>query len=565
MRATIPSPDPLLLARHFEAAPRIAEVRTLAPSFAEASPETVAAVLDEAIRFAGERLEPLNLAMDSHGVRLAEGRVGTAPGHADAWADFIAGGWPALDHATQFGGQELPLALGLMVQEIFDRACPSFGMLPVAQRAAARLIAAFGTDANKAQWLPGLASGEIGATICISEVGAGSDVMQMTSRASQDASGRWRVTGEKCWISYGDHDLTGRIVHCVLARTDTPGATRPEISLFLVEGGGAQPGRVVVRRVEAKLGLHGSPTCAMGFEGAAATLLGEPARGLAQMFVMITQMRLSVGAMGLGIASAAADVAIAYAGERRQGGAPGTPRPIDNHPDVRRQLLEMDTRVHLLRALILATANVAEMALRGSDTEQREVDEALVQYLLPIIKTAGADAAFHNASSAIQVLGGAGYTRDWPVEQMLRDARVLSVFEGTSGIQALDLLHRRVLRDNRGFVRFLTLAREAAGAGPLAACLDRLEDAARRLAERSSQPGEAEAGASAFLDLAMLAALGWMAARFHDLPGAGSDTRRLRAAARYWLARIDARSALYRAEAVAGAAPLALFDDLVPA
>jgi 3-(methylthio)propanoyl-CoA dehydrogenase len=518
MRAPIPSPDPLLLAWHFEAAPGIAEVRKLAQSFAEATPETVSAVLDEAVRFASERLEPLNLAMDSRGIRLADGRVRTAPGHAGAWAQFIAGGWPTLDHATQFGGQELPLALGLAVQEVFDRACPSFGMMPVAQRSAARLIAAFGSEADKAQWLPGLASGVIGATICISETGAGSDVMQMTSRASQDASGRWTVTGEKCWISYGDHDLTDRIVHCVLARTDPPGATRPEVSLFLVEGAAAQPGRVVLRRIEEKLGLHGSPTCSLGFEGAAAVLLGEPARGLAQMFVMITQMRLSVGAMGLGIASAAADLAIAYASERRQGGPPGAPRPIDSHPDVRRQLLEMDARAQLLRALILTTANVADMALRGIDADQRKADEALVQYLLPIIKTAGADAAFHNSSGAIQVLGGAGYTREWPAEQLLRDARVLSVFEGTSGIQALDLLHRRVLRDSRGFVRFLALAREAAGTGPLATCLDRLEDAAGLLGDRAVQPGEAEAGASAFLDLAILAALGWTAARLADLP-----------------------------------------------
>lgn len=563
MRAPIPSADPLLLARHFEAAPGIDGVRKLEESFAAASPETVAAVLDEAARFAGERLEPLNLAMDSHPVRLIDGRVKTAPGHAGAWAEFIAGGWPTLDHGVEFGGQALPLALGLAVQEVFDRACPAFGMLPVAQRSAARLIAAFGNKADKAQWLPGLASGEIGATICISEAGAGSDVMQMTSRASQDAAGRWAVTGEKCWISYGDHDLTGRIVHCVLARTDPPGAARPEVSLFLVEGADAQPGRVVVRRIEEKLGLHGSPTCSLGFDGASAVLLGAPARGLAQMFVMITQMRLSVGAMGLGIASAAADVAIAYAAERRQGGPPGSPRPIDSHPDVRRQLLEMDARAQLLRALILATANFADMALAGSDEDQRKADEALVQYLLPIIKTAGAHAAFHNASGAIQVLGGAGYTREWPVEQMLRDARVLSVFEGTSGIQALDLLHRRVLRDNRGFARFLALAREAAGSGPLAACLDRLEDAASLLGDRAGQPGETEAGASAFLDLAILAALGWMAACLADLPDEGGGSRRMRAAGRYWLARIDARSALCRAEAIAGAVPLTLFDDIV--
>lgn len=563
MRSKTPSPDLTLLAQHFEASMGIADVRAINESFSAASPETVAAVLDEAVRFAGDRLEPLNAAMDNQGSSLADGRVKTAPGHKQVWQEFLAGGWPTLDHPVALGGQELPLALGLAVQELFDRACPAFGMLPVAQRSAARLIAAFGSEADKAHWLAGLASGQIGATICISEAGAGSDVMQLTSRASQDANGQWSISGEKCWISYGDHDLTEQIVHCVLARTDPPQATKPEVSLFLVEGGSAQPGRVVVRRIEEKLGLHGSPTCSIGFEQAEAVLLGEPARGLAQMFVMITQMRLSVGAMGLGISSAAADIAIAYAAERRQGGPPGAPGPIDRHPDVRRQLLEMDARSQLLRALILTTANFADLASHGSNPEQNKANEALVQYLLPIIKTAGADAAFQNASGAIQVLGGAGYTCEWPAEQLLRDARVLSVFEGTSGIQALDLLHRRVLRDSSGLTRFLKLARMEAGSDELTLCLDRLEAAAKCLRELASKPGEAETGASAFLDLAMLAALGWMAVRLTGLPQDTPGNKRMRAAAGYWLARIDARSALHFSEAVAGSAPVAFFDDLI--
>ena len=175
------------------------------------------------------------------------GRVRTAPGHRQAWAEFVAAGWPSLDHSISHGGQQLPLALGALVQEQFDRACPAFGMLPVPQRSAARLIAAFGDPSQMAEWLAGLAAGTIGATICMSESGAGSDALQIGTRARQDQAGVWRVTGEKCWISFGDHDLTDRILHCVLARSEAPGDA-PQISLFLVEGGAAQPEAVILRR-----------------------------------------------------------------------------------------------------------------------------------------------------------------------------------------------------------------------------------------------------------------------------------------------------------------------------
>lgn len=411
-----------------------------------------------------------------------------------------------------------------------------------------------------------LASGQAGATIRISESGAGSDVMQLRTRAICNADGTWRITGEKCWISYSDQDLTDRLVHCVLARTDTGQDVRPEVSLFLVEGGGSQPGRVAVRRLEEKLGLHGSPTCAIGFEDAGAVLLGERGRGLAQMFVMITQMRLAVGAMGLAIGSASADLAFVYAAERRQGDRPGAPVAIIDHPDVRRQLLEMDSRALLLRDLILATSNIADQAMADHAGEMRENSQALVQFLLPIVKTAGADTAFRNASGAIQVLGGAGYTCDWPAAQMLRDARVLSVFEGTSGIQALDLVHRRVLRDDGGLRHFIALARNVARgeakASALDGCLDRVEDAVAALRAANIEAGGAEAGASAFLQLAILAALGWMAGRGAEIPGEGPAQKRIRTNSRYWLCHIEARAEALCAEVKTSAAAVRLFQDL---
>jgi len=556
MRADLPRFDLSQSTEQVRASFRFDEVVTLCESYAVLDEATIMAILEQAAAFATDTLEPLNRAMDTHGVTLRVGRVHTAPGHRAAWAAFVANGWPSIDHEAAYGGQQLPLPLCLAVQEIFDRACPAFGMLPVPQRSAARLIAAFARDAVKESLLPALASGALGATICISEVGAGSDVMQMRTRAHETPDG-WRISGEKCWISFGDHDLTDNIVHCVLARSDDGSATRPEISLFLVDTRLAGPNGVRVLRIEKKLGLHGSPTCTLAFDEAPATLIGERGRGLAQMFVMITQMRLAVSAMGLGIACAASDVALAYARERRQGGSPGDPQPIVAHADVRRQLLELTARTELLRGLMLNIANLAELAAHATDPQDRERCAAMVQWFLPIAKTFGADCAFANASGAIQVLGGAGYTAEWPVEQALRDARVLSVFEGTSGIQAIDLLHRRVIRDGAGLQAFLAQARADGGDTPLARCLDLLEAAASTL--EAASPADQDAGAAAFLELAMLASAGWVAARFLTMAGGGEARERMRAAGRYWLDRIEGRAVLHHAEAVQGAGPIAHF------
>jgi len=555
MRADLPRLDLSQSAEQLRASFRFDDVVKLRESYAVLDEGTIVAILEQAAALATDTLEPLNRAMDAQGAQLRGGRVHTTPGHREAWAAFVANGWPSIDHEADYGGQQLPLPLCLAVQEIFDRACPAFGMLPVPQRSAARLIAAFATEDVKQALLPALASGELGATICISEAGAGSDVLQMRTRARDTPYG-WRISGEKCWISFGDHDLTDAIVHCVLARSDDGSAARPEISLFLVDTRAGADG-VQVLRIEEKLGLHGSPTCTLAFDEAPATLIGERGRGLAQMFVMITQMRLAVSAMGLGIACSASDVALAYARERRQGGKPGDPQPIVAHADIRRQLLELTARTQLLRGLMLNIANLAELAARGEDPADRERCAALVQWFLPIAKTFGADCAFSNASGAIQVLGGAGYTAEWPVEQALRDARVLSVFEGTSGIQAIDLLHRRVIRDGAGLQAFLVQARADGGDTPLARCLDLLEGAASTL--KAARPADQDAGAAAFLELAMQASAGWVAARFVTRAGDDEASARMCAAGRYWLDRIEGRAVLHHAEAVQGAGPIAHF------
>ena len=538
-RASLPRQDVSSILCQLQMSYRFEDVRKARDSWSAATDDICAAVLDGAELFARETLEPLNLSMDQIGCRLVDGRVYSAPGHKEAWAANVSAGWPTLEAAEQFGGQGLPAVLA--VQEQFDRACPAFGMLPVPQRSAFRLISAFGDDPMKAQWLPRLAVGDWGATICVSEVGAGSDLPRIQTKAEMAADGTWQITGEKCWISYGDHDLTDQIGHIVLAQTiDAEGRRRP--SLFLVPSCRADSSRnaVHVRRIEHKLGLHGSPTCAMGFEGATGYLLGEVGRGLPQMFVMIANMRLAVGAMGLGIASGCAALAMAYAGERKQGGRPD-PLPINQHADVQLQLLDILSPVELLRGLLFAVANCSDLAAMGDQSAA-----ALAGWLLPIVKTTGGEVAFEAANGAIQVLGGAGYTCEWPAEQALRDARVLTVFEGTTGIQSLDLVHRRLLDDDAGYQAFVAEARNLYEPR-LDACLDELEAAAQWL---RNHPSAVDAGATAFLHLGANAALSWIAAGYF---GAKIANEKLRVAGEHWLDTSGVRAKLSRELIEAGA------------
>jgi len=541
MRAANPAPDLARTERQIELSYRIADVRHARESWAAATADTCAAVLDGADKFARDVLEPLNMAMDRSGCALVDGRVIATAGHRAAWDSYVEAGWPTLEAAEEHGGQGLPAILAFAAQELFDRACPAFGMLPVPQRSAFRLIDVYGTQPMKSEWLPRLASGEWGATICVSEVGAGSDLARASTRAEPNDDDTWSVTGEKCWISYGDHDLTEQIGHVVLAQTiDAEGKKRP--SLFLVPALLPHGGRnsVAVRRLEHKLGLHGSPTCALGFEGATGWLLGEPGRGLAQLFVMIANMRLAVGAMGLGIASASADVALAYAAERKQGGKPN-PLPINQHADVRLQLLNALTPPTLLRGLLFAVANANDLAAQG-DSEAA----ALAAWLLPIVKTTGGEVAFDVAGMAIQVLGGAGYTNEWPVEQALRDARVLTIFEGATGIQALDLTHRRLLADDSSYQVFLGIAGKRAD-DRFKACINELEQAADWL---KANPTKADGGATAFLHLAAIAALSWIAAEYVE---SGTDDAVLKIAAQHWLDTVTAKAASLRVQITIGA------------
>ena len=561
MSNLVPPADVDAIAAQIEAAPGLERLRELLGSDADAGPETLRAVLEEAAKFSSGWLAPLNPVMDREHCRLAGGRVSTASGHVQAWRAYVEAGWPGIDQRPELGGAGLPLVALAACTEIFDRGSVAFGMLPTGLRAACRLLAAHASEEIKAEWLPKLVSGEWVATICISEAEAGSDAGRIRTTAQPDGQGGWRITGEKMWISYGDHDLAPRIGHCLLARTPGAATGGAGLSLFLVPDSiGGERNGIVIRRLEDKLGLHGSPTCAMGFEGARGFLIGAEGRGLAQLFAMIAPMRLMVSVQGLTIAAGAADVALAYAEERRQGGAPdAAPSPIVQHPDVQRMLCEMASRVEVVRGLVLAAAVQADLALRETDPEARADAAAMAGWLLPIAKTYASETGFEVSSQAIQVLGGAGYVKDWPVEQSLRDSRVFAIFEGTSGIQALDLLHRRLRREQgRGLKAFLGQARADAiqgdpGSNTLAAVLDDLELSADRLAR---DPGS-DGSAYALLQLGALAATGWAALRLSRL-----DHPRLRAAGLWWLTDLEARAQRLRSEIALGPSRLKLFEDL---
>jgi alkylation response protein AidB-like acyl-CoA dehydrogenase len=415
----------------------------------QADSETTLAILHEAERFAESELKTFAPEGDRIGCTLRGGAVHTAPGHKATWSKFSEAGWPGVTIDEQHGGQGLPMALAASVQIIMDAVDPAFGMLAINNRCAARLIEAHGEPKLKAEWLPGFSDGSIGASICISESQAGSDVGRIRTRARPSADGTMRIDGEKCWISYGDHDLVKKIAHFVLARSlDLPG-TRG-LSLFLVpnrlendDSNENDRNGVTVLRLEEKLGLHASPTCTLRFDNAIGIPIGPAGRGLPTLFAMIVAMRLGVATQGAAVASAAADIAQLYAEERLQGGPISQPPiPIAEHADVRRTLLELHVRAEAACMLALQAAAWLDEGDRGD-----QAAAARAALLLPVAKTYGAEAAFSNADAAIQVLGGAGYVRDFPLERLLRDSRVFSIYEGTSGIQALDLLKRRVLDD----------------------------------------------------------------------------------------------------------------------
>lgn len=500
-----------------KATPGWSRIKALRPDCDDA---TMAAIVAEAARFSETVLAPLNVPGDRQGTSLIDGRVRVPNGFADAFRRHAGDGWLSMDVAERFGGQGLPLALQAACAPLFERGCVALMMAAGSTRAACHLLTEAADETVAAEWVPQLAAGTWAATICISEPEAGSDVGRVATRAVL-TEGEWRISGGKTWISFGDHDMAGRIGHCLLARTNDQPGTRG-LSLFLVPDAidGARNG-ITVERIEDKMGLHGSPTCALRFEAARGILLSEEGRGLPQLFTMIALMRLQTGCQGLGLASAAADIAEAYAEDRRQGGDPARPAmPIARHPDIRRQLDEIRSRTETLRAATLELATVMDLARMEPDPQTRSQLQAVTRWLLPLVKNFGADAGFTVSNLAIQVLGGAGYTRDWPLEQYIRDSRVMTIYEGTTGMQAIDLLTRRLwAEEGKGLDVLLSRARSELSAHRLAeaekarAVLDAFETESARMMALKTDPDAGLYRAHSYFQAAWEAVTAWMSVR----------------------------------------------------
>lgn len=432
---------------------------SLSARFAHVDEETVSMMLEQAAQFADTELAPLAAQGDVTGCRLENGTVHLPPGTTETWQSWCELGFPMLALPAEHDGLDFPRSVSSAIQELCDGAHLAFGMLGINLRCAALALIRNAPPALVERYVPGLVSGQLASTIAISEPQAGSDVGRILTTATPGDDGSWRLTGNKIWISFGDHDATTEIIHLVLARMPGGEAGTRGLGLFLVPGAkdvsGRQTNGISILRLEHKMGLHASPTCVLELNEARGELVGEAGRGLQALFVMMNAMRLAVAVQGAAVANTATLHAIRYALQRPQGGPPlSPPLFIAEHADVRRMLLEMTARSELARALALRTAAFLDQA-EVENGEAAKVWLALGELLLPVAKTLNAETGFQVASQGMQVLGGCGYTNDYPLERLARDIRVAAIYEGTSGIQALDFLKRRVLADQGALLGFL--------------------------------------------------------------------------------------------------------------
>lgn len=431
------------------------------PQFEEFSPDVVAAVLSEASKFAHGVLSPLNPVGDRQGARWLDGEVSTAPGWKAAYTQFIDNGWNALSCLPTHGGQGLPRAVSALVEEMWNGANVAFALCPMLTRAAIESLELRGSKAQQALYLPHLVQGNWTGTMNLTEPQAGSDLAAVRTRALPQQDGSFQIHGQKIFITYGEHDLTDNIVHLVLARTpDAPEGVKG-ISLFVVPKFLTQPDGSLGKRndvrcvsIEHKLGIHGSPTAVLAFgdhEGAIGWLVGEENRGLEIMFIMMNAARYSVGLEGVGLCERATQRAAAYARSRVQGTESGSGNhnkvSIIRHPDVRRLLMQMKARTEALRAVACVVASAIDLAAAHPEPSERERQQSFVDLMIPVVKGWSTESAVLVASLGVQVHGGMGFIEETGAAQHLRDARITPIYEGTTGIQAADLVGRKLARD----------------------------------------------------------------------------------------------------------------------
>jgi len=494
------------------------EELTTWPRYAEMSRETFDMVLGEAVRFATEVLGPASGVADRAGVKIVDGEVVTAEVFKDIYRQYAEGGWIAAPHDPEFGGMGLPNALAIVVTELFIGACASFMFFPGLTAGAGHLIEAFGSDALKERFVARMYSGEWSGTMCLTEPQAGTSVGDLTTTATPiEGTDRFSIAGNKIFISAGDHDLTDNIIHLVLARVpgDTPGTKG--ISLFAVpkhrvnaDGSRGEWNDVTLTALEHKMGIHASPTAALAFgengrcEG---FLVGERQQGLSYMFQMMNEARLHTGSQGVGIANAAYQLALAYAKERVQ-----STKATDRSDDVRRNLMLAKAYSEGIRALLVQAAVHADRARFHPDPDARSMSQGLLDLLTPVCKAYSTDTGFEVTELAMQIHGGYGYIGEYGVEQLMRDVKIASIYEGTNGVQALDLLGRKLRM--KGGALFMAWFQEAnailergaktEGLGDIVDAVTKAKDTLGKTAFGFAEKGDPEVallGATPFLEM----------------------------------------------------------------